>query len=126
MGKKIWREPHKLTDNYIKGLRQKPPASGDRIFVPSKDRPRVKLCVTGTVDAKTGLAYASFLHGPVRPPGSRNPTFLLLGTVDGTTIEDAHNKSDAWTKLLAKGVDPRDERVRLADEAKKAKKAEAD
>jgi integrase len=129
MGKKIKLGRKRLTDNYIRGLRKgappkgvKPLAAGDRWYVQSEDHKYVRLVVTGTPEPD-GLAYAAFLYGTRRFPGSDNPTDRLIGVYPATGIAAAHAKAREWDTLIDKGVDPRDERVRLVDEAKKAKAA---
>ena len=61
-----------------------------------------------------------------RYPGSTNPTRRALGEYPTLTLEKAREKARAWHKLLAEGVDPGVEELRVKeDEKRKAQEAVA-
>ena len=54
-----------------------------------------------------------------RYPGSTNPTRRALGEYPTLTLEKAREKARAWHKLLAEGVDPRVEQLRVKEDGKR-------
>ena len=61
-----------------------------------------------------------------RYPGSTNPTRRALGEYPTLSLEKAREKARAWHKLLAEGIDPRVEQLRIKeDEKRKAQEAVA-
>jgi integrase len=54
-----------------------------------------------------------------RYPGSTNPTRRALGEYPTLTLEKAREKARAWHKLLAEGVDPRVEELRVKEDGKR-------
>jgi integrase len=59
--------------------------------------------------------HKSFVYGARYPRGG-GFTRRELGQVGKMTLEDARSKAQAWAKLIASGIDPRDDEERLARE----------
>jgi integrase len=113
MAKKARKESKRrlLSDNYIKG--QKAAKSGERDETIDLNHHRMRLRVTDS-------GHKSFVY-VARFPGSDNPARRALGDYPTTTLAEARDKARRWDKLIADGIDPRDEERRIAAKAAREK-----
>lgn len=95
-----------LTDTFIKSRKAAP--EGKRFEVMDLGHHRLMLRVTDS-------GHKSFQYLG-RFPGSIHPTRRRLGDYPTMTLEDAREEAREFDKLLAKGIDPRDEKLRLQRE----------
>jgi integrase len=118
MAKKARKESKRclLSDNYVK--RQKPAKAGQRDETIDLNHHRLRLRVADS-------GHKSFIY-VARFPGSDNPARRALGNYPTTTLAEARTKAREWDALLAKGIDPRDEARRIAAEAERAKRKQAE
>ena len=110
-----WQMPNRLTDRTLQAL--KPAKAGQRYDVMD--------AVRGFGVRVTDKGQRTFIL-IARYPGSTNPTRRAIGEYPTLTLEKAREKARAWHKLLAEGVDPRVEQLRVKeDEKRKAQEAVA-
>lgn len=95
-----------LTDTFIKS--RKPAPKGKRAEVMDLGHHKLMLRVTDR-------GHKSFLYLG-RFPGSIHPTRRSLGDYPTVTLERAREKAREFDALLEKGIDPRDEQMRLQRE----------
>ena len=102
----------KLTDTYLKN--HKPAKKGTRAETIDLDHRRVRFRVTES-------GHKSFVY-LARFPGNPNPVRRWLGDYPTTSLADARAKAAEWDKLIAKGIDPRDEERRIAAAAERERR----
>src|SRR6478752_9211011 len=106
----------RLTDRTLKAL--KPAKPGRRYDVMDAE-------VSGLGVRVTDRGQRTFIL-IARYRGSKNPTRRALGEYPTLSLEKAREKARVWHKLLAEGVDPRVEQLRVKeDEKRKAQEAVA-
>ena len=101
--------PKRLTDRTLQAL--KPAKAGKRYDVMDAD-------VRGFGVRVTDKGQRTFIL-IARYPGSTNPTRRAIGEYPTLTLEKAREKARAWHKLLAEGVDPRVEQLRVKEDGKR-------
>jgi hypothetical protein len=98
--------PKRLTDRTLQAL--KPAKAGKRYDVMDAD-------VRGFGVRVTDKGQRTFIL-IARYPGSTNPTRRAIGEYPTLSLEKAREKARAWHKLLAEGVDPRVEQLRVKED----------